>query len=470
MKVMSFNVWYGGFRTGIDGVVGAIVAADADVVAVQEPYSQLRRIARRLGWHAAPRLNVISRFPIVQPGSGGRYGFLLVAPGEIVTIANTHNPCCPYGPNWIRVSRSRDEVLALERHKRVRWQQPFLDALEPLLGQGDQPIFFGGDFNAPSWRDWTPAVVKAQGWQPPTLNAKGPRYAVRWPTSLAMEDAGFRDSYREAHPDPIADPGYTWTSGHPGLSPWDIFDRIDFVWAAGPSETLSSRVVGEEGPFTDIVSEPWPSDHRAVVSKFRVTLGPAPDFVGALDVRVLQGHAVRVAFHADPAAGRTLNIWPKEADPATTPPVLVRSIGASVADGRRHLPTDGLAPGVYRLGVVDGANALLASSLFTLVDPNAAPTIQTDRRRYVPGQDIRVSWTGGDGNRFDWLAIYAAGANPARDKLWQWRYMDGRIQGSAAFNRASQGNWPLPVGRYQAFLCVDDDYVCVASSDPFRIA
>ena len=147
-------------------------------------------------------------------------------------------------------------------------------------------MFFTGDFNAPSWRDWTPEVVDALGWQPTTLRYRAPRFSVRWPTSLVMERAGFRDSFREVQPDAIADPGFTWTSGHPGISPWDVFDRIDFVWAAGSSETLSSRVVGDDDPMSDVVVEPWPSDHRAVVSTFDVTPADAPTFVSPLDVRV----------------------------------------------------------------------------------------------------------------------------------------------------------------------------------------
>ncbi|MCA3458553.1 MAG: hypothetical protein IOC92_09380 [Rhodobacter sp.] len=47
---------------------------------------------------------------------------------------------------------------------------------------------------------------------------------------------------------------------HPG--------RIDFVWArrAGPRVT-DAAIVGEDGPRSDIMVMPWPSDHRAVVDR-----------------------------------------------------------------------------------------------------------------------------------------------------------------------------------------------------------
>ena len=61
-------------------------------------------------------------------------------------------------------------------------------------------MFLTGDFNSPSYLDWTPKVARARADVP---------YAVRWPASLALAQAGFRDSYRDAHPDPVADPGFT---------------------------------------------------------------------------------------------------------------------------------------------------------------------------------------------------------------------------------------------------------------------
>jgi hypothetical protein len=362
---------------------------------------------------------------------------------------------------------TKTEVLELENRLRIPWQQEFLDALAPLVEAG-QPVFFTGDFNSPSWRDWTREVVEAQGWQPTTLKDKGPRYPVRWPTSLAMEAAGFRDSYREAHPDPIADPGYTWAAGHPGLSPWDIFDRIDFVWAAGPTTTLASAVVGPDDRDTAIVSEPWPSDHRAVVSAFRVTPAEAPTFASPLATPARLGAPITVAFHAPAGSGRIVGIWEKEADLAGAPAIVSAPLDPAVAEGTVELSTEELASDVYALALVlDGS--VISRVVFDVVDPDAPTTIETSARRYRQGEPIVVSWDNGPGNRFDWLSVNPAGVDPAVGRLWQWRYVDGRVRGTARITRESVGNWPLPPGRWQVHLCIDDDYVCVASSEPFRI-
>ena len=80
-----------------------------------------------------------------------------------------------------------------------------------------------------------------------------------WPVSKALADAGFRDSYRDAHPDPVARPGLTWTPGTPPprIKPTETLDRIDWVMASGPSTTLASRLVGEAGgPDVDVGVDP----------------------------------------------------------------------------------------------------------------------------------------------------------------------------------------------------------------------
>ncbi len=82
---------------------------------------------------------------------------------------------------------------------------------------------------------------------------------MAWPVSEKLTDLGFRDSYREIHPDPVADPAFTQRSG----------ERIDYVYAGGPSKTLDSKLVGEPGgENVDIEFAPWTSDHRAVLSSF----------------------------------------------------------------------------------------------------------------------------------------------------------------------------------------------------------
>jgi endonuclease/exonuclease/phosphatase family metal-dependent hydrolase len=91
-----------------------------------------------------------------------------------------------------------------------------------------------------------------------------------------MERAGFRDTFREANPDPAAVPGTTWSplfafhEGSPHLA--EPQDRIDFVFAAGALETLrvESVVRGDARLYPDSRTNEWPSDHAAVVAQLRL--------------------------------------------------------------------------------------------------------------------------------------------------------------------------------------------------------
>jgi hypothetical protein len=119
------------------------------------------------------------------------------------------------------------------------------------------------------------------------------------------------------------------------------------------------------------------------------------------------------------------------------------------------------------VALIDGG--MIAGSSVVLVDRRAEPTISTSARRYERGEPIRVEWTGGPGNRYDWLSLNRGCFDPTSCPLRQWRYVDGRVNGTARFTRGSEGVWPLRAGRYVVSLCIDDDYRCVATSEVFRI-
>jgi hypothetical protein len=131
------------------------------------------------------------------------------------------------------------------------------------------------------------------------------------------------------------------------------------------------------------------------------------------------------------------------------------------------IDTDAVGPGDYTVALLDGG--VVATSTVSLVERGAPATIAVAQRRYEQGEPIRVEWTGGPGNRYDWLSLNRNCFDPSSCPLRQWRYIDGRVNGAARFTRGSEGVWPLRPGRYVASLCVDDDYVCVATSEVFRI-
>ena len=343
LKVMTFNIQYGASLSTRDAVIKAIHRADADVVGIQEPYGTTKRIARQLGWYASPSMHMVSRFPIVRPGKHGpglagrpdprRHGRLPPA-GRRCRGGDRADAHAVVARRDARdAGAGTPEEVAAADQGEVAWTAPHLEATAPAIDEG-LPTFFVGDLNSASHLDWTQEAVDALGWQPPYLDPPGERYPFAWPTTVAMEDAGFRDSYREANPDPITDPGFTYCNDlYPACGPFDTWDRIDYVDVAGPITTIRSRVVGEGGPYTDIVSRPWPTDHRAVVSTVDVATVSPPSFVAPISEVVKEGRLVRAAFHDDTASGRTIGLWPEGADPTSDAALVSASLDDATEDG-----------------------------------------------------------------------------------------------------------------------------------------
>jgi len=284
LRVMTLNIFYGGDELNLtngqfclrpDGcpetlarVVEAIRAANPDIVGLEEGERNTAAIAGALGWYASERMQIISRYPLIDPpGGDGIYIFVQLAPGRVAALANVHLPADPYGPYLVRDGAPPEEVRTLEESLRLPAIRDRLRVL-PGLAAGGIPVFLTGDFNSPSHLDWTEAVSAVRDVV---------RYPFAWPVSVALANAGFRDSYRRVHPDPVAVPGFTWTPGSPEAVKNEVNDRIDWVLSAGPAAARDSRVVGEAGgPDVEIPFNPWPTDHRGVVSTFDVTPGVAP--------------------------------------------------------------------------------------------------------------------------------------------------------------------------------------------------
>ena len=68
LKVMEFNIEYGGHEIDFDSVVEAIQKSDADVVAIEEAWGNMPLLARRLGWrYFDRRMQLVSQLPLLAP-------------------------------------------------------------------------------------------------------------------------------------------------------------------------------------------------------------------------------------------------------------------------------------------------------------------------------------------------------------------------------------------------------------------
>ena len=101
--------------------------------------------------------------------------------------------------------------------------------------------------------------------------------------------AGLTDTYRRAHPDPVADPGNTWSPiialrNNVGPDP-EPQDRIDMIHFKGEGVTVQSSEVyvlpGRLENIPDHGANDWGSDHAAVVSLVKLA-APDPDAVSSV--------------------------------------------------------------------------------------------------------------------------------------------------------------------------------------------
>ncbi|MDO0930362.1 HAD-IA family hydrolase [Streptomyces sp. DG2A-72] len=266
LRVMSWNLWHGGTKVDDHRAkqLKAILETGADIVGLQETAgTAAQELAEALGWYhhrAGENLGIISRHPIVAHFGDQHVGFygaagvrVRVAPGREVDIWTAHLDYTPYGP----YEAAFDVLPAADliAHEEVRLAQ-MRDALRRIAASADDttPVVLVGDMNSPSHLDWPD---------------------VAWPVTKAAEEAGLRDSYREAHPDPAKHPGHTWSPIHSvhedGSGRPEPQDRIDYVLHNGEGlRVLDSTtfVSGTPRSWPDVTGNDWPSDHAAVITTF----------------------------------------------------------------------------------------------------------------------------------------------------------------------------------------------------------
>jgi hypothetical protein len=273
-------------------------------------------------------------------------------------------------------------------------------------------------------------------------------------------NAGLRDTYREAHPDPVEHPGVT----HPRTG-----DRIDFLYAGGPMETLQSRLIGKEGQRgVQVGFDRWTSDHRAVLSTVEVRPRAFPVMVSVSAALLPQGDPLTVAYQA-PGPAPTVEIVEEGSGSA----VESRSFGRPF--GRFDVETSSLTPGGYHAVLRDEDGTQIEQMGFWVRPRNTTIEVATDRRSYRVGQPITVTWDHGPANRWDWIGIYkAAKSNPKVHYYLLWNYTDlhgsgtvpPSVSDSVTMDGSAQGSpWPLPPGEYVVHYLVADRYRSIGHAE-----
>ena len=290
LRVLVWNVWRGGneVEEGPEKILAVIREVNPDIVLMQESYdvdgdrpTVGRWIAQELGWHAhqeeSPHLCVLTPLKVETEFFHHAWHGL----GVRVTDAKKRSFVAwsiwlDYRAYITRELRDRpeqtdEELLAAEdvRSDRLPQAKALLAHLE-AEGQFelDVPLLVGGDFNNPSHLDWTVDTARIYRY----------RRALPLPVSLAMLKAGFIDSFRVIHPNPVQHPGITWSPlfrvTQDGKD--QGFERIDRLYLKNPAKRVSgawmltpvaAEVLPERWEDDSIPTEKriFPSDHGAVV-------------------------------------------------------------------------------------------------------------------------------------------------------------------------------------------------------------
>jgi len=274
LRILSFNILYGGDEVDFSKTIEAIRLVDADIVGLQEAEGNTEKLAQALDYpYFDSKLHVLSRFPLIRSfDNGWYYTYVETSPGNVFALFNIHLPSDPYGPELVRDGMPIDSVYANENRIRFHELDIYKKHFEELQAKGFS-ILITGDFNAPSHIDWSDDLVGMR----PHL-----KYAVEWPVSKSLEELGFLDTYRAVFPDPRIKQGLTWTPGFPSpqVNPRETHDRIDFIWSRGEEKIIGAKILGElNGPDVDLSVHPYPSDHRGVLIDCIMKTKPAPNYI-----------------------------------------------------------------------------------------------------------------------------------------------------------------------------------------------
>ncbi|WP_295012634.1 InlB B-repeat-containing protein [uncultured Microbacterium sp.] len=291
---VTWNLWDAGTHVNDSGWKNlAVLAANGfGVVGVQQDGgSGAARLAKALGWHAvegAGGAGILSPYPLTA-ATGAEARATETSPivradldvlGQPVRVFSAGLDHAGYGPEAACSGADPDALVAAEKStNRYAQAQALAAAARPAVAESAAtPVLVLGDLASPSSSDWTAATSAAHC-------GVG---SVAWPVPALLADAGLTDAYRVANPDPVADPGATWsplvtTDAATGAP--EPQDRIDEVLFAGERLVVrgaNTFVAGWPSP-RNVLGNAWTSNHRAVVASFALGAAGTEPGGGATD-------------------------------------------------------------------------------------------------------------------------------------------------------------------------------------------
>lgn len=266
LKVQVWNIWHGGHRfgehVGLERVINVLKKENADVIGLIETYGSGEVIADSLGYYfylISSNLSIMSRYPIEETikvyksfNSGGVV--LNLGNGNKMAFFDIWLDYLPNMCDLVNDKVNLTDFMKEENNRRGKEIKAILKEIEPYTQNADNvPVFMVGDFNSGSHLDWNDATKDIHNGR-----------IIKWPASIEMESAKYKDSYREINLNPLIDPGFTWSPliSNSSVKSTCIRDRIDYIYYKGKNvQPYWSKSLDHHPPF-------WPSDHGSVITYF----------------------------------------------------------------------------------------------------------------------------------------------------------------------------------------------------------
>jgi exonuclease III len=277
LRVLTFNMWLGGEagKQPLDKSLEVIRTSRAKIVGLQEACTYRRegsvqndngrKMAEVLGWNyfSQGSSGILTAYNIVDTTENGLGVKLQFKDDRFIWFFNCHLFHIPYQPYQLAGKRygdfpfigTEEEAVAFAESARGDEVKKYAGEIRQILHEG-WPVILTGDFNEPSFFDWTQKAVDAN-----LCPLK-----VEWPSTRFFYNLGLKDAFREFYPDEVEHRGESWSSID---TTGEIHDRIDFVlYKEKLLKVTCAKTIGFKDGKSDVGIDGYPSDHRAVCVSF----------------------------------------------------------------------------------------------------------------------------------------------------------------------------------------------------------
>ena len=321
LKIMAMNTWHGGkqVKNGIEKIANIIEKIDPDIVSFSEIREEdwtknlveilkKKQLKYEFKFLKKSDVSLISKYPIKDASiifqkANSAVKYTLTISKHTLVVVSTHLDFKSYAsnlprgyntgskkyPKWGMINNGKGkpkpitDVNIILKNNATSERENQISMILKEIKNETAPIIIVGDFNEPSFLDWTTKTKN--------LFAHNGTI-IEWPSTKILYNNGFTDAFRKIYPDEVKNPGITWPSLVTGHKPttWaplsDDRDRIDYIFYKGKKiNPISFAIVGpkESYAYKKLTKEftknenflatdmPWPSDHKSIMAKLKIT-------------------------------------------------------------------------------------------------------------------------------------------------------------------------------------------------------